>query len=382
MSPTQAVLCEFWALATRPAPDATRPTPGLSVGCLDALPQASNAWEVDSIVATVPDPSRSQLEYNLDRYVDAIQRAAEEAGYVLDRHKLPWRPREQVRSLTVPVDPGVLLFRFGSSRNLLVVLLVGETPTTGVQQGPFRSALDQAMEIARLKERVPREGDAGTRPINIRLLGPSFRGSWPSIERGFEAWVAQNPGAHLEVGSGAATAINQKEVEARAIGGGICFRATVIPDSLAIPAFLAYLKSLGVPQERIAVLVESNTPYGRGAFSEFKDSLVLPFPSQISQMRTARAVQKESREELDVPLGAVGPTDVVPAFSPLAAPSAEALLAQLLGTISRGQYPYLPIDFLPQPRWGRGRGGLEQGSLGVTRRAPALNISLSRVPEW
>jgi hypothetical protein len=42
------------------------------------------------IVATVPDPVAPALREQFDDSITAIQRAAEEAGYVLDRLDLPW----------------------------------------------------------------------------------------------------------------------------------------------------------------------------------------------------------------------------------------------------------------------------------------------------
>jgi hypothetical protein len=48
---------------------------------------------VEFLIATVPDPKDSSLGYLFDRYLAAIQRALETAGYVLDRFEPPWRQR-------------------------------------------------------------------------------------------------------------------------------------------------------------------------------------------------------------------------------------------------------------------------------------------------
>src|SRR5260370_22220203 len=113
-------------------------------------------YSVDSIIATLPDPIESGLSDKLDDQIDAIQRAAESQGYVLDRFKLPWpTPGERAaKGGDAEIDqaedsgpatgetpqseakwgqrsqPGVLLFRDCHTRRALVVLLVGATPTS------------------------------------------------------------------------------------------------------------------------------------------------------------------------------------------------------------------------------------------------------------
>ena len=104
-------------------------------------------YSVDSIIATLPDPIESGLSDKLDDQIDAIQRAAESQGYVLDRFKLPWpTPGERAaKGEAAEIDqsedsgpatgetaqsaaesgprsePGLLLFRDGHTRRALVV---------------------------------------------------------------------------------------------------------------------------------------------------------------------------------------------------------------------------------------------------------------------
>jgi hypothetical protein len=54
-------------------------------------------YYVDSIIATLPDPIETGLSVTLDDEIDAIQRAAESEGYVLDRYKLPWPTARRAR---------------------------------------------------------------------------------------------------------------------------------------------------------------------------------------------------------------------------------------------------------------------------------------------
>src|SRR5207302_1456465 len=130
------------------------------------------------------DPKSSGLSYTFDRYLDAIQRAAEAAGYVLDRFDLPWmeksasQPQTPITIATtqtlitlaasqMKVDqpektedqlealakrqPGIILFRGtdGQGYKLLVVFLVGETPTAGVHKRALKEALDQVAWLSR-----------------------------------------------------------------------------------------------------------------------------------------------------------------------------------------------------------------------------------------
>src|SRR5262249_8895883 len=133
------------------------------------------------------DPVDSQYGDRFDFTVDAIQRAAETQEYVLDRFWFPW---EKVRSKeATPTSagkgraelaarhkeqPGVLLFRnnkVGSWRykTLLVIFLVGETPTKGIHKVAFSACLDL---ITRSKD-----FRKGPKPATIQVLGPYFSGS-------------------------------------------------------------------------------------------------------------------------------------------------------------------------------------------------------------
>src|SRR5262245_24085409 len=113
-----------------------------------------DTYQLNQLIATIPDPKASRLDYLFDRNLDAIQRAVEAAGYVLDRFDLPWDSRKmspQVHGAKSEQDyrqdPGVILFRkmirksTDKSHKLLLLYLVGETPTTGIHKAAFLSAL-------------------------------------------------------------------------------------------------------------------------------------------------------------------------------------------------------------------------------------------------
>ena len=141
---------------------------GLSFGRLDLDTNPDyQGWKVDSLIAMVPDPVESGLGTQFDDYLDSIERAISDAGYEPDHFYNPWPwPNQLAKQTTdegsfatgyekadikkIPsyeLEPGLILFRDSKNSRLLVVFLVGETPTTGVHKGAFESALKQASEF-------------------------------------------------------------------------------------------------------------------------------------------------------------------------------------------------------------------------------------------
>src|SRR5690606_5418043 len=122
------------------------------------------------LIATITDPRDSRMSASFDQSVEAFMLAASAAGYTLDRHWLPWPTGAAQDELTAKVvpgtwnaaapavtvtsqmakaryreQPGALLFRNNEERErALLVLLVGETATTGVHAESLRAALDAA----------------------------------------------------------------------------------------------------------------------------------------------------------------------------------------------------------------------------------------------
>ncbi len=220
------------------------------------------------MIATVPDPSASHLPYLFDCFLGSMQRAAEAEHLMLDRFDLPWleelekkeASRESSGSATEatpePVEnhdyltePGLVLFRDPQSAKgprLLVVFLVGETPTAGVHKEALLSALRQ---IDRL---------SGPNNSTIKILGPAFSGSAESMESTLRDWLAERgqqqngiAKAHkleITIVSGSATAApiasspsencryyfdrNDDKIH-------MTFQSTVVPDAAASTFFLS-----------------------------------------------------------------------------------------------------------------------------------------------
>jgi hypothetical protein len=360
-------------------------------------------YELQFLIADLPDPKDTRFNYLFDRNLDAIQRALETAGYVLDRFDLPWLERsaengenkEAVptgaasdRAAKTPRylrEPGVVLFRdsdnykdgsTGEKNKLLILFLVGETPTYGVNQTVLLSALDQIAELS-----------AGQ--TQIRLLAPLFSGSQDSLEFTLQKWlnkVGPQFRPHLKLISGSATAVDRNKFR-HYIGDQGEFHATVLPSDFITDSFIKYLKQLDPKAGKIALLTEGNTAYGSAVRKEKQinvqkggqvnqpnpaDSidpthnqkkaeqpsltLNLPFPLHISQLRNASEKAKSARTNspldwhdvrrpsLPLLMEDHGETkDVVPLFSTLETASAELVLANLLNEINRERIRYAGV---------------------------------------
>lgn len=345
--------------------------------------------EVQCLIATVPDPEHSRLPFLFDIYLDAIQRAAETAGFVQDRIKMPWKkertPIEPV--LTVAEKkaareerermervPGMILFRHEgkgtSNRKLLLLFLVGETPTGGIYKNAMTNALQQAAKFT-----------PGKAP-EFRLLGPALSGSATSISLCVRNWLHTLPAdIHPTLTFiGTATALNRQKFKddmlrdqpARAT---ITWHGTVIPDDVARRAFyqhlLGKLETIKNPasnasqEYEVAFLTEGSTAYGQ---SQRPDKLKAPeavnhdsikvlnltFPLHIARLRSVTWKNGGSRNASNkapfnlqssmtpLPLEEDQET-TIPVFSAVSASYAEVALATILEEIERQKIRYLGI---------------------------------------
>src|SRR5207247_5318765 len=176
-------------------------------------------YAVDQLILTVPDPVRSRLALNFDRNLAAIQSAMGVAGFSLDRFDLPWRvePEDGRAKDAEPesrfeTEPGVILFQNVQARprKLLLVFLVGETPTGGVH----KLALRKALELAFAAQRRPKACAEAARPLVFRVLGPSFTGSAHSLSATLADW-RQRRAVIFDVVTGSATKVDPEEFSPR-----------------------------------------------------------------------------------------------------------------------------------------------------------------------
>ncbi len=327
------------------------------------------------LIATVPDPLDSHLALYFDRALDAIQRAAGADGYVLDRLYLPWKKDVQT-SWTVRANPpssedgwltaspkaipgsqhrrqpGVLLFRrvdpAAAERQLLLVFLVGETPTSGIQREAFSNALSAVDGFRGADHCSVRLDDTV-----IRILGPYFSGSTDSLKHALETGRPKSP---VQIITGSAT-VRQNQTILRSYD----FHATVAPDDALEREIFRYFKErMGVcPDREVAVFSEAATAYGEsGAVKDeagptaddcdLKPALRIQFPLHVSQLRAAyqqdSALKNDGlfnrgpRRTLELPLEPPekDPGDILPPQDPkMASVFAELALAAGIETIRR-----------------------------------------------
>ncbi len=352
-------------------------------------PASVPGYSIEFLIATVPDPVESRLPRFFDSFVESIQRAAEAAGYTIDRFALPWPVSGRETSEAAPnlpeqlydSQPGLMLFRDPSSHKLLLVFLVGETPTAGVHKSAMFSALEQ---LAQFYPGGPQHSDlppgfplpdASAGANTIPVMGPSFSGSAVSLRFVMDNWMRdENSSWKFETISGTATAIPPELLSSPTLTT-VSFQAAVPPDAETLQAVSCYIAGLGY--RKLAILTESNTAYGQNATRQsaqgsksaggsarfqcadgvsFPEILSLPFPMHISRLREADSKAAAAQSQAGKTKGSnsvtaapqaqgnsTEPREVFPAFSDLEVESAELTLANLLSTIAREQYSYVGI---------------------------------------
>jgi hypothetical protein len=416
-------------------------------------------YTADCLIVTLPTPISPPLRYFFDSARAALESAAGTSGYSLDSFDLPWSGAAQTNSGkfqlgseidVFPAEPaeipapapqanqsadsakylyslkpntdndnrwrrdcGVILFRDEDKHRILVVFVVGEAPTYGVNRLELRDALDQMawLEDWRKTPTPPRRRPAqhlvtmfrsGKYADAIRIVGPTFSGSAPSLRNVLEDWRYQTVDSlklpkrlSIEIISGTATSIGNSTlpVAKDPRRPAVFFKTVQIPDSVLrkeIPQLLENVAEVpaGAPTPvapanvsgsatancsptpmsavqstpetpRIAIIQEntaSENPKPEawidgtlGDSSEGPQILLMSFPLHISQLR---ALQKGNngqqpspgRRDVDLPdesgQQSIG---VIAPYSPRAATYNELVLNNLLSRIHRARVRYVGI---------------------------------------
>jgi hypothetical protein len=350
-------------------------------------PPPSGYDEIEYLIATVPDPRETRLDHQFDRALDAIRRALESADYTFDRFWLPWDrsktapppissadPRTAQMATRHLRDPGVILFRDPRSKRLLLLFLVGETPTGGIHRVAFQNALRQIEELPR---RVGSTTEAPAQKKTLLILGPYFPSSANSLAILLKGWIeGQKTPPKFNIITGSTGFINKDDFLKDLAPVDASFHTTVIDTEQVINQFYTYLSNLDSqirpPDERgparayIAVLSEAGT--GRGQIIRWniwelnvskKQPLVLSltYPVHISQLRV-EAAKSSSRNDannapavkdpnLPLPMsetGSAGSKDTAPLFSPLETVTMELALREILTSIHRERIRYVRVS--------------------------------------
>jgi len=320
-----------------PVPPAVGAAPDF---CLSALA----GYQFRLVLATIPDPSRTRLGLSTDRAIETIQMAAREAGWNFASQWLPWKfaasesgakrwlPRDRDRG-----EPGLLIFRKAAAANapdfpreLLLVFVVGDTPTAGIDRIAFSKFLDYA--------------PAFDKNFRFDIAGPTFSGSLPSLAFALAGRYDKVRRAY----SGTVTYARYADTFRQQTH--IDFRSAAM-DSATVEAHLQEVgRRLGIDDDQIAILSEDETAFG---VSFEKTRFVnIPFPREIASLRNAvEGVDSEPQDKNQTSAGQVpfslrdndGGADSVPLFGkdPTALSKYSAITA--IVTRIRGRYRLVEI---------------------------------------
>lgn len=263
--------------------------------------------QVRTLIASIPDPYDSHLDWSYDAYLESYRQAFTAAGFVPDRFWLPargdsleFKGRRPHRVAAHDFHPGVFLFRSTAPDNNVVWLLylVSEVPTSGLHKGAFAAAL--AERRALLSDTTGRiTSTAGARD-SLLIAGPIFSGSSRSMREMIdEAMGADSSIRVVRVVTGSATnfgnrkvltkdaSCSQTPIESAGPTPCIDFGATIHSDEAMAQVLDELLRDLGIPCKRIAVLSESATQYGSSTAGDGSrtECLNVAFPLNIASLR-------------------------------------------------------------------------------------------------
>jgi hypothetical protein len=314
---------------------------------------------VQCLLATVPDPNHTRLALFTDHNIEAIWKGAGAAGWEFAAQWLPWndavdpeegdpaeRARERRYIRAQETQPGALVFRHSVRMGNwglggLVIFLVGETPTAGVNAGQFQIARAYMNAL----------GTANP----VKIDGPTFSGSFDSLAFLIRQDSEKQPGMKYQVRSG--TAQSQDDAlafEDRVRAGTnieIDFHSATQNIDYQDRRFRDVLNELGIlpdHPDQAAIVAEDESTFGTAASapsgppgSNFR---TFRFPRDISHLRdTYRQAQQAAKPAngsdpgLDFSLKdpSVG-EDSVPTYSQTQTPIAQnAVINEIARAIRR-----------------------------------------------
>lgn len=168
----------------------------------------SYKYPLNFMLATVPDPLGSHMALEFDREIVGIERAASQADLVFEGYWFPWTgiikteqanhfdPASDTLRQQLRQQPGLLIFRKrGKPSDLkddayvprLLVFLVGETPTGGINKIAFSKAVTYTSQLAcHTIGGSDNPIRSAARPelcalSSLPILGPNYSGSFSSL---------------------------------------------------------------------------------------------------------------------------------------------------------------------------------------------------------
>jgi hypothetical protein len=331
----------FLALSsdTLPRPESCYDPAARHVTDVPKVSKGPSGVHLKFVIATLPDPIHTHLPLLFDRLTEVIQEAAQDEHYSYEISWLPWEDQEDPLTYLLDQDeaskrtelkeqqPGILLFRRNEAKKKvaqnestvqekdspvpplwpyqdgLVVLVVGEDPTRGIHLEQFENALAWISDL--------RQVDSGTE-TRTAMLGPSFSGSFASLEK---LLSSGNSGQFIESirkGSAAPLAIYSGTANSRkAIAGfqlaqqtgplrslDIDFHGFLEYDEVALERYCRFVNKANRHDatdgfrgsQAIAVISEDDTAFGSSTSDLtacLHQALWLYYPRDISALRAA-----------------------------------------------------------------------------------------------
>lgn len=301
-----------------------------------------------TLVVTLPDPYGSHLDWSYDADLEAVRRAVEATDYVIDRYALPVADTSQAgRALE---EPSVMLYRPRSwnAKPLLLVYVVGESPTAGIHKHAMTAALTERARLLASLDQTEKE---------IRVVGPTFSGSVPSLIVALNAYHnASGTNGPISVATGSATDPGIKDLLTNNVSN-LAFFSTInndaaldrVRDNIVLPLLLR-------KGDAVAMLTESGTAYGaknlKAGYIGGTDSIrviTVPFPLNIADMRAGYHRDEQPEPDKKLPGATSGENvnlninsktrspETPPTMSDVTPASVDAMMHEILSTLRRNR---------------------------------------------
>ena len=313
--------------------------------CYGAKVRSAHNVQLQFLITTLPDPIQSHLDIEFDRALESLTRAAEIRGYSFERYWLPWRPKEsgavedskskdsnEYEESLRREQPGLLIYRklptsadtndgAVNKDQLLLIFLVGETPTAGLNRPAFLKAVRYIERLSASASAPSRDQGQGLAAadsaaakgrLDIPVAGPIFSGTLPSLGETIAESVAQSSGklvfhvVDYSARSGDLLDHFQQQVRPPSTVAWLDLKAAD-----AEREWVDYMCSLHYDAKDMAVLAEEGSAYGNAATADSNkppstdsepcgleafrgQGLALTFPRDLSAIRNLSADQSSS----------------------------------------------------------------------------------------
>ncbi len=241
--------------------------------------------DIKFMIVTVPDPLHTHLSLQFDRTLEALQQALQDEKYTYDSSWLPWKKMssssqsyadkaaEERDTARRELCPGLIVFRENpttkdqspttrsgnqSYQSGIFAFVVAETPTAGLNQIQWKNTVSW----------IHSHANSNRADKALRILGPTFSGSMPSVVRALN---------NLEAHDSTFTSILLYSGRIRGCRSWEWLKSQFQPPSAKLPVraedfdendailidrFYRFVQDRGHALSEVAVLSEDETAYG------------------------------------------------------------------------------------------------------------------------